>query len=295
MHVFFLFRYVRELLGSLATAEVIHVSTNEAGSLVYHLEEDEKNVFKTDIMAVIGYINPLTKIYDKIKPCVSRTGPLGNRMTKEFHDALQEFGPYHFDEYMDTLLTRVDGLKSQLERGIDVLDVGCGRGLLLTKIAPMFPKSTFTASDNVQSLVEHLKTTMCQIPNIRFDFVDICSSSSLPSQQYDWINCLHVIHDVPSPPEALQNVKKLLKPIGVLTLVDMAPTGSPLKDRGNLGIACYYAISSFFCVAESYQREDSHAMGLCWGKQKIIELLGSAGFDVEIIDFKYPLAMFICK
>lgn len=80
-----------------------------------------------------------------------------------------------------------------------------------------------------------------------------------------------------------------------MTLVDTAPTGSPLGDRGNLAIARNYALSSFICVPESYQREDSHAMGLCWGKQQIIELLGSAGFHVEIIDFKYPFAMFICK
>ncbi|BFZ07852.1 hypothetical protein BsWGS_10891 [Bradybaena similaris] len=36
-------RYVRELLGSLAAAEVIHVSTSDPGSLVYYLDDTVKS------------------------------------------------------------------------------------------------------------------------------------------------------------------------------------------------------------------------------------------------------------
>ncbi|BFZ07746.1 hypothetical protein BsWGS_10785 [Bradybaena similaris] len=70
-------RYVRELLGSLATAEVIHASTNEAGSLVYQLEEDEKKVLQTYLTSFISIFVALMKVYDDVKSCMSKSGPYG--------------------------------------------------------------------------------------------------------------------------------------------------------------------------------------------------------------------------
>ncbi|CAG5131723.1 unnamed protein product [Candidula unifasciata] len=288
-------RYVRELLGSLATAEVIHVSTSESGCLLYYLEEDEKKLFSGPLKTRISFPVAMIKVYDDLKSCVSKNGPQGYRMSPEFHDVVEEYGPTQFDVYVAAVMESVDGLKAQLDIGIDVMEVGCGRGRMLAKLAQMFPKSSFTASDNVQSLQNWQKTNLSHIPNVEYDMLDLCCPSDLPSKQYDWVYCVNVIHDVPDPLEALKTVRKLTKPGGVFTMIDLATSGSPVGDRGNLFVAFIYTISAFMSVPESFQREDSQAMGACWGKQKAVDLATAAGFTVSVVYLKYPIALFVCK
>ncbi|CAG5128252.1 unnamed protein product, partial [Candidula unifasciata] len=69
-------RYARELLNSLATAEVIHASTTDTGILLYHLKEDEKAAFRTRTMAYISFPKGMIKTFDQVKLVFSKTGPL---------------------------------------------------------------------------------------------------------------------------------------------------------------------------------------------------------------------------
>lgn len=77
-YILYTLRYTRELLNCLATAEVIHVSTNEAGSLVYHIEEDEKPAFKTPLMPFVSFLTAFTSVYGKVQSFLPKAGPYGN-------------------------------------------------------------------------------------------------------------------------------------------------------------------------------------------------------------------------
>ncbi|CAG5131722.1 unnamed protein product [Candidula unifasciata] len=288
-------RYVRELVDCLATAEVIHASTSDSGCLLYYIDEEEKKAFKTPAMARMSFSVGMMKVYDYLKSCFSKTGPSGFRISTEFYDAIDEYGDCQFDSYVDSLMRCVDGLKAQLESGIDVLEVGCGRGRMLAKLARMFPESSFTASDKVQSLQDWQKTNLSYIPNVKYDMLDLSCPSDLPSKQYDLVYCVNVIHDVPDPLEALKTVRKLTKPGGVFTMIDFATSGSPIGDKGNMLVAFLYSVGTFMSVPESFQREDSQAMGCCWGKQRAVDLATAAGFTVDVVYLEYPVALFICK
>jgi trans-aconitate methyltransferase len=48
---------------------------------------------------------------------------------------------------IDSVLPLVPGLVENLERGIKILDIGCGRGRALNVMAKHFPKSTFIGFD----------------------------------------------------------------------------------------------------------------------------------------------------
>ncbi|CAG5132110.1 unnamed protein product [Candidula unifasciata] len=262
-------RYVRELLGSLATAEVVHVSKNESGALVYHLDEDEKALLKTLMMALISGPSVMSPQFDTVKSCLPSKGPTGGKFTNRTHDYIEEFTTNLLNQYVEAVLKHVPGLKEKLERGIEVLEVGCGRGRLLAKFALMFPKSTFTASDYADFLLDQLKTNLGHIPNIKYALIDVCCPRNLPKKKYDWVYCANTIHDVPNPPEALKNIKKLLKaPDDTFTMFEIATSGSPMADKGNQLVACLYAISSFMCVPESYTNKDSYAMGMCFGNKE---------------------------
>lgn len=182
------------------------------------------------------------------------------------------------------------------ENGISVLEVGCGRGRLLENFAQMFPKSTFVASDNVPTILDKLRADLGHISNITYEKIDLCALEEQPTKKYDWIFCVDVIHDLPNPGAGLKSIRQLVKdPDGIFTMIDISSSGSPITDRGNSLVAAFYAASTFLCIPESFQREDSHALGACWGKPTATDLATTAGFHVNAVDLEHLFTLYICK
>jgi SAM-dependent methyltransferase len=59
----------------------------------------------------------------------------------------EDSGQTVVDALFDHVLPLVPGLDARLERGIRVLDVGCGRGRALLRLAERFPRSRFEGVD----------------------------------------------------------------------------------------------------------------------------------------------------
>ncbi|BFZ07747.1 hypothetical protein BsWGS_10786 [Bradybaena similaris] len=166
---------------------------------------------------------------------------------------------------------------------------------MLAKLAQMFQKSSFTATDNLESLLDHQKVNLSHLPNVECGIIDLCCPRNLPNKQYDWVYCVNVIHNVPNPPEALRTIRKLMKPGGVFTMIGFISSGSHIGARGNLRLSRLYTLSAFMCIPESFQQEDSHATGILWGKQTAEDLLTAAGFRVKTVVLDYPVTLFVCK
>jgi tRNA G46 methylase TrmB len=49
-------------------------------------------------------------------------------------------------------------VKSKLEKGAIVADVGCGRGKAIIKLAQAFPNSRFVGFDKIETGLEHART-----------------------------------------------------------------------------------------------------------------------------------------
>ena len=176
------------------------------------------------------------------------------------------------------------------------MEFGAGRGRLSATFANQFPNSRFVASEVVPDLVKTSSVHWAHIPNLSFSLDDICCIPEEPDKQFDWIFCYDVIHDLPDPLAALKGIKRMLgKPAGIFTFIDVTTSGSPILDKGNMTVAMYYACGSFFCIPESYQREDSLALGPCFGKQKAVKLAQEAGFQVTDTDIEGKKAIFICQ
>lgn len=63
------------MLNCLATAEAIHVSTSKEGVPVYHIEENDKNVFKFADAAFMVFPTLTATVYKQVKNCFSTSGP----------------------------------------------------------------------------------------------------------------------------------------------------------------------------------------------------------------------------
>ncbi|KAL8595164.1 hypothetical protein ACOMHN_013837 [Nucella lapillus] len=199
--------------------------------------------------------------------------------------ATEEFNTWvHISEFTKGLLAD-NLLKEQMEEGIQAMEVGCGTGSVMCHLAAMFPKSHFLLTDLVPEGMEHAKNTAkkMNLTNVTFQLLNIFDTTDKLNDSFDWILALDVIHDLPYPQEALERIRKMLKPGGNFSMVDIFMSTYLRQNIGNPTAAVMYALSTLNCIPVSYQKEDSQALGACWGKEQARELVDKAG--LRIIDF----------
>ena len=94
------------------------------------------------------YIALLGSVEDDIVECFRNGGGVPYSRFTRFHEVMAEdSGQSVLPALRDHILPLVPGLVERLEAGIDVLDVGCGRGKALIMMAQLFRKSRFIGFD----------------------------------------------------------------------------------------------------------------------------------------------------
>jgi 2-polyprenyl-3-methyl-5-hydroxy-6-metoxy-1,4-benzoquinol methylase len=119
-----------------------------------------------------------------------------------------------------------------LNHGQNVLDAGCGTGLISNVFATRFD-SQFVAidiSDSIQFGKKYAKEN--NIKNIKWNQQDLVSFQS--KEKFDVIICQGVLHHIPEYELALENLKMMLKPNGILLLGVYNPFGKFLKKYINI-------------------------------------------------------------
>ncbi|GFO04839.1 methyltransferase domain-containing protein [Plakobranchus ocellatus] len=290
-------RYVRELLNALSTAELVEVVEGEDGVFKYSLDLKGESTDAFDrALTYASFPSVLASRFSSIKDCIHKNGPDGVRYNDQVQDILDNFSRQSAPQLVAIISEQVPDLKIRLEKGIDAIEFGAGRGRLSAALAQQFPDSRFVASEVTSDIVETAKDTWAHISNLTFALVDICAIPETPDKQYDWIFCCDVMHDLPDILGALKGSKRLLqKPDGILTFVDITTSGSPVADRGNKSVATFYTMGTFLCIPESYQQKNSVAMGPCWGRQAALDLVQKAGFEVHDIQIDDCCSLFICR
>jgi 2-polyprenyl-3-methyl-5-hydroxy-6-metoxy-1,4-benzoquinol methylase len=152
---------------------------------------------------------------------------------KKFYSELHFPGRYSwndlkfYDEHgiHNIYLKEID---SAMSDNIDVLDVGCGTGLISNLFASKYQSSNFTSidfSDSIEYAENFAKiNNINNVKWIKKDFLDFKTV-----KQYDVIICCGVLHHIPEYKLALAKIKKLLKPGGKLLLAVYNTNGKLLK------------------------------------------------------------------
>jgi ubiquinone/menaquinone biosynthesis C-methylase UbiE len=110
-------------------------------------------------------------------------------------------------------------LESILKQGMTVLDVGCGTGAISKDIANVIGNAgKVIGIDNTEKFIESGKVTYESIQNLELQHCDIFDFH--PNQKFDLIVSARVLQWLSNPKDALLKMKSLLKPNGIISILD---------------------------------------------------------------------------
>ncbi len=277
-------RYVREWLGAMVTAGVIDINP---GNLQYSLPR-EHAAFLTraaaaDNLAVFTqYIAELGSVEQGIVDCFKKGGGVAYPKYPRFHEVMAEdSGQSVLSSLEAHILPLVPGLVNQLKKGMRMLDVGCGRGLIIIRLAEMFPNSSFRGLDLSNEAVQYAQRVVEQkgLKNISFTAGDLSDfDKTAEPERFDWVTTFDAVHDQAKPLQVLKGIHRTLKSNGVYLMQDIKGSSHVYKNTAHPIGTLLYTISCMHCMTVSLA-QGGEGLGAMWGEEKTREYLGKAGFE----------------
>ncbi len=107
----------------------------------------------------------------------------------------------------------------------EVLEVGCGSGLLWTSIAPLLPHLHLTLTDLSEGMLKAARSAVDPIETIELVATRACDAQDLPfpDSSFDIVVANHMLYHVPEPARAVAEFARVLRPDGTL----LAATNGP--------------------------------------------------------------------
>ena len=272
-------RYVREWLGAMVTG---HIVDHDAERGTYHLPAEHAafltKAAQTNNMACFAQVMPLiSNVEDEVVACFKNGGGVPYSSYKRFPDVMRELSRPTFDTLLvDKILPLRPGLVASLEKGIDVLEVGCGSGRAINVIAKAFPNSRFVGYDLIPRQIDMAaeEAAAWGLQNARFEVKDV--STLAQRGHFDLVMAFDTVHDQAQPAALLDQVAAALKPGGVFLMWDVAASSHLHNNKDHILGPFLYAVSCMHCMTVSLA-QDGVGLGAVWGQEKATEMLAAAG------------------
>jgi 2-polyprenyl-3-methyl-5-hydroxy-6-metoxy-1,4-benzoquinol methylase len=293
-------RYVREWLGAMVTGRFVEY---EPIAGVYSLPPEHaafltRAASPNNIAVSAQFLPLLGTVEDQVIECFYQGGGVPYSAYKRFHQVMAEdSGQTVVAALEEHILPLIPDVTQALEKGIDVLDVGCGSGRALNQMAKLFPNSRFKGYDFSQEVVATAQTEANNqgLTNIQFQVKDAAKLDEV--EQYDLICTFDSIHDQAKPDVVLRGIHQALRPDGTYLMQDIRASSNV---HGNLEhpIAPFlYTISCLHCMTVSLAA-DGMGLGAVWGEEKALEMLKDAGFSsvtIQQLDHDFLNNFYIVK
>lgn len=153
-------RYVREWLGAMLTGGVVEVDPFTTNRFILPPEHATclTRVAGADNGVVFAqYIPALGAVEDDIVECFKKGGGVPYSKFPRFHEVMEDSGQSVLSSLETHILPLVPGLQDRLAEGARLLDVGCGRGRILIRLAELYPKSSFWGIDLSEEAVDYAR------------------------------------------------------------------------------------------------------------------------------------------
>jgi 2-polyprenyl-3-methyl-5-hydroxy-6-metoxy-1,4-benzoquinol methylase len=274
-------RYVREWLGAMATAGVV-----DPRGLRYALPA-EHAAFLTraaaaDNMAVFSqYIPVLGGVEDDIVACFRNGGGVPYGKFPRFHAVMAEDSAQTVLSSLEShVLPLIDGLAERLGQGIRVLDIGCGSGRIMIRMAQRYPASRFVGIDLSEEATTAARTAAAEsgLGNVEFIARDLSGfDEGAEEGAYDLVTAFDAIHDQARPLGVLRGVHRTLSAGGVFLMQDIRGSSNVHNNLGHPAGTFLYAVSTMHCLTVSLA-QGGEGLGAMWGEEKARDYLHVAGF-----------------
>jgi 2-polyprenyl-3-methyl-5-hydroxy-6-metoxy-1,4-benzoquinol methylase len=278
-------RYIREWLGAMATGGVIEYDPD--GDTYWlppeHAAFLTRAASPNNIASSMQWVAVLGAVEDRVTEAFRHGQGVPYSAYTRFHQVMAEESDQTTVAGLAAhILPLVPGLPERLTRGIDVLDVGCGSGRALMKMAELYPASRFAGYDfSAEGIAAaNGEARRRGLRNVRFEARDVAKMAD--SAAFDLVTAFDAIHDQADPAGVLRNVRRALKPGGVFLMQDIKACSHVHGNADQPLIPFIYTISCMHCMSVSLACGGA-GLGAAWGKELALKMLSDAGFgDVRV-------------
>lgn len=288
-------RYVREWLGAMVTARIVEF---EAATGRYALPAEHAALLTRastpDNLAVTAqWFAVLAGVEDRIVECFHRGGGVPYEAFGRFHEVMaEESAQTVVAALFDHILPLAPGLNDRLRDGIDVLDVGCGRGRALLAMASEYPSSRFRGYELSDEAVAAARAEAMEMGLRNVVFATVDAALMTDEARFDLVTAFDIVHDQAHPDTVLANLHRALRPGGLFLMQDIS-THTPLESNIDHPLGPFlYTISYTHCMTVSLA-QDGAGLGTCWGRELAETMLAEAGFGgVEVHTLPHDIQNF---
>lgn len=281
-------RYVREWLGAMLAAGVVEHDP-DAGT--YHLPPEHaarltRAAAPANMAVFSQYIPLLGTVEDAIIGCFRSGGGVPYAKFGRFHEVMaEESGQTILPVLREHILPLVPGLIERLQRGIRVLDVGCGRGRALNLMADWFKNSRFVGYDLSEEAIGFARNEAEQQEhgNARFEVRDLSDfDKEADPRAFDLVTTFDAVHDQAKPMSVLRGIRRSLVDDGIYLAQDIKGSSHHHLNREHPFGTLLYTISCMHCMTVSLA-QGGEGLGAMWGRETAEHYFREAGFgSVEV-------------
>jgi len=280
-------RYLREWLGGLTVAGVLE---HDPEAATYRLPLEYGGLLSdhgdANLAVFSQYLPLLGTVEDDVVECFRNGGGVPYSRYGRFHEVMAEdSGQTVLPALFDAILPLAPELGARLEAGIRVLDLGCGRGRALMKMAERFPNSEFLGYDLSTEAIDWANARAAELglANLRFEARDLSDfDRSADQAAFDFVTTFDAIHDQAQPLNILKGVRRTLKADGVYLAQDIHASSHHHHDREHPLGPLLYTVSIMHCMTVSLA-QGGEGLGTMWGRERARDYFARAGFtDIEV-------------
>jgi 2-polyprenyl-3-methyl-5-hydroxy-6-metoxy-1,4-benzoquinol methylase len=271
-------RYVREWLSAQAASGFV---TFEPSTGLFSLSPEQAAILANEQSPVfmMGGFQSLAAVYHSEPKLTEafRSGagiPWGAHCSCLFCGTERFFRTGYRAHLLGEWLPALDGVVDRLKvGGARVADVGCGHGASTILMAEAYPRAQFVGFDVHEPSIRTAREQAGSIGNLRFEVATAHDFAG----EYDLVTMFDALHDMGDPVGAARRAREVLKPGGVLMLVEPM-AADRLQDNFNPVGRSFYAFSTSFCVPGSMSQPVAAALGAQAGEAKLRDVAREAGF-----------------
>lgn len=274
-------RYVREWLGAMVTGGVVEFS---AADRTYWLPAEHarsltRAAMPGNLAATCQWIGLLGGVEDNVLAAFQHGNGVPYDAYDRFHEVMAEESQQTIvAALLEHIIPLDPSLDGRLAKGIDVLDIGCGSGWALMRLAEHYPRSRFRGYDFSQEGIAAARREAERrgLKNVAFEVRDVAELDDRAA--FDLITAFDAIHDQARPAEVLANVASALRPDGLFLVQEISGSGHLERDVSHPFGTMLYTVSCMHCMSVSLAH-GGPGLGAMWGRELAERMLGEAGFQ----------------